>query len=334
MRGRVSDRRRRGLPRPPRTSRSPAAARATRPSATASTRSSRGRSRPASASRRRSPSTAPASPTPPTRSSCKTDDPANELPRIDAYVHTQGGWLQGNCHVLMHSVGRRYGQHATGHADEPPGLPAEDERPGVLGRVRARDADRARAGDPEARAEGRGRRAATARRRATSATAASTGSATPTRGSSTTSSTRRSPRARSSGRTTRSTARRASSTTTGSPSPGSTARAGRPGRSSRRGSSAPPSPTGSCACAGTGRSSSGRRPAVSHSAGQLLATCSGLAGLQRSGCLTGASLIRSDDPAGAAAHLPRPPRRRGRRLPARAARPDVCARAVRDASSG
>jgi hypothetical protein len=42
----------------------------------------------------------------------KTDDPANELPRIDAYVHTQGGWLQGNCHVLMHSVGRRYGQHA------------------------------------------------------------------------------------------------------------------------------------------------------------------------------------------------------------------------------
>ena len=39
-----------------------------------------------------------------------------------------------------------------------------------------------------------------------------------------------------------------------------------------------------------------------HSAGQLLATCSGLAGLQRSGCLTGASLIRSDDPAGAAAH--------------------------------
>src|SRR5919197_3349977 len=38
-----------------------------------------------------------------------TDDPANELPRIDAYVHTVGGWLQGNCHVLMHTVGRRYG---------------------------------------------------------------------------------------------------------------------------------------------------------------------------------------------------------------------------------
>lgn len=41
----------------------------------------------------------------------RTDDPANELPRIDAYVHTQGGFLQGNCHVIMHSVGRRYGQH-------------------------------------------------------------------------------------------------------------------------------------------------------------------------------------------------------------------------------
>src|SRR5262245_17502306 len=38
-----------------------------------------------------------------------TDDPANELPRIDAYVHSVGGWLQGNCHVMMHTVGRRYG---------------------------------------------------------------------------------------------------------------------------------------------------------------------------------------------------------------------------------
>jgi hypothetical protein len=41
-----------------------------------------------------------------------TNDPANELPRVDAYVHTVGGWLEGNCHVLMHSVGRRYGKHA------------------------------------------------------------------------------------------------------------------------------------------------------------------------------------------------------------------------------
>jgi hypothetical protein len=44
-----------------------------------------------------------------------TNDPANELPRIDAYVHSVGGWLQGNCHVLMHTVGRRYGkkEHVT-----------------------------------------------------------------------------------------------------------------------------------------------------------------------------------------------------------------------------
>jgi hypothetical protein len=41
-----------------------------------------------------------------------TNDPANELPRIDAYVHTASGWLASNCHVLMHSVGRRYGKHA------------------------------------------------------------------------------------------------------------------------------------------------------------------------------------------------------------------------------
>jgi len=44
-----------------------------------------------------------------------TNDPANELPRIDAYVHSVGGWLQANCHVMMHSVGRRYGkkEHVT-----------------------------------------------------------------------------------------------------------------------------------------------------------------------------------------------------------------------------
>jgi hypothetical protein len=39
-------------------------------------------------------------------------DPADELPRIDAYVGTAGGFLQANCHVLMHSVGRRYGREA------------------------------------------------------------------------------------------------------------------------------------------------------------------------------------------------------------------------------
>jgi len=39
-------------------------------------------------------------------------DPADELPRIDTYVATAGGFLQANCHVIMHSVGRRYGREA------------------------------------------------------------------------------------------------------------------------------------------------------------------------------------------------------------------------------
>ncbi|HZT15135.1 MAG TPA: hypothetical protein VFA19_04240 [Gaiellaceae bacterium] len=37
-----------------------------------------------------------------------THDPADELPRIDAYAHSVGGWLPANCHILMHAVGRRY----------------------------------------------------------------------------------------------------------------------------------------------------------------------------------------------------------------------------------
>lgn len=37
-----------------------------------------------------------------------THDPADELPRIDAYSHSVGGWLPANCHILMHDVGRRY----------------------------------------------------------------------------------------------------------------------------------------------------------------------------------------------------------------------------------
>ena len=67
-----------------------------------------------------------------------------------------------------------------------------------------------------------------------------------------------------------------------------------------------------------------------HSAGQLLATCSGLAGLQRSGCLTGASLIRSDDPAEQLRTCRRLPGSEARRLPAGAARPDLCARPLLD----
>lgn len=38
----------------------------------------------------------------------RTHDPADELPRIDAYVHTTNGWLANNCHILMHTVGREY----------------------------------------------------------------------------------------------------------------------------------------------------------------------------------------------------------------------------------
>ena len=68
-------------------------------------------------------------------------------------------------------------------------------------------------------------------------------------------------------------------------------------------------PSRTCASAGTAHCSSGRRRAA-HSASGLLATCSGLHGLQLAGCLTGASLIRSDDPLEQLPDL-RGPRRRG-----------------------
>lgn len=42
----------------------------------------------------------------------RSHDPADELPRIDRYVAAAGGYLQANCHVLMHAVGRRYGRIA------------------------------------------------------------------------------------------------------------------------------------------------------------------------------------------------------------------------------
>ena len=38
----------------------------------------------------------------------KSGDPANELPRIDQKVRTGGGFLAGNCHILMHEVGRTW----------------------------------------------------------------------------------------------------------------------------------------------------------------------------------------------------------------------------------
>jgi hypothetical protein len=37
-------------------------------------------------------------------------DPARELPRIDVYARITGGFLASNCHILMHTVGRRYGK--------------------------------------------------------------------------------------------------------------------------------------------------------------------------------------------------------------------------------
>jgi hypothetical protein len=37
-------------------------------------------------------------------------DPADELPRIDKRVRAAGGYIEGNCHMIMHVVGRRYGR--------------------------------------------------------------------------------------------------------------------------------------------------------------------------------------------------------------------------------
>jgi hypothetical protein len=38
----------------------------------------------------------------------KSHDPANELPRIDRRVREAGGYVQSNCHMMMHVVGREY----------------------------------------------------------------------------------------------------------------------------------------------------------------------------------------------------------------------------------
>jgi hypothetical protein len=38
----------------------------------------------------------------------RSRDPANELPRIDRKVRAGGGYLEGNCHMMMHVVGRTY----------------------------------------------------------------------------------------------------------------------------------------------------------------------------------------------------------------------------------
>jgi hypothetical protein len=38
----------------------------------------------------------------------RSKNPANELPRIDRKVHAGHGYLEGNCHMMMHVVGRMY----------------------------------------------------------------------------------------------------------------------------------------------------------------------------------------------------------------------------------
>jgi hypothetical protein len=38
----------------------------------------------------------------------KSRDPARELPRIDGKVHASGGYLDANCHLFMHEVGRTW----------------------------------------------------------------------------------------------------------------------------------------------------------------------------------------------------------------------------------
>jgi hypothetical protein len=38
----------------------------------------------------------------------KSHDPADELPRIDRRVRQAGGYVQSNCHMMMHVVGRMY----------------------------------------------------------------------------------------------------------------------------------------------------------------------------------------------------------------------------------
>jgi len=40
----------------------------------------------------------------------RSKDPAHELPRIDRKVRAGRGYLQGNCHMMMHVVGRMYAQ--------------------------------------------------------------------------------------------------------------------------------------------------------------------------------------------------------------------------------
>ena len=126
--------------------------------------------------------------------------PAHELPRNHAHRWTH----------LCRS-GRRFALDADG-------VPAEEQRPGLHRRLRARSRHRCRTGHrPEAVLDRR-RRCAKTPARAISATAAPTASGTPSCASTTIGSARLSASVAGSGRRRPPTARRAPTTTTGSPS--------------------------------------------------------------------------------------------------------------------
>ena len=86
----------------------------------------------------------------------ESHDSAQELPRIDAYVASSGGYLQRSCHVLMHSVGRRYGARGAPDDRAPARLPPAHERRELLRRLRTRAAHVPRAADRRAQPRGGG----------------------------------------------------------------------------------------------------------------------------------------------------------------------------------
>ena len=56
----------------------------------------------------------------------KSQDPANELPRIDRRVREAGGYVQSNCHMMMHVVGRMYARSGAGSTKgKPSSIPME-----------------------------------------------------------------------------------------------------------------------------------------------------------------------------------------------------------------
>jgi hypothetical protein len=261
----------------------------------------------------------------------KTNDPADELPRIDEYVHTQAGWLQANCHVMMHTVGRRFGQHAKVTLTNLLTYLPKTNDPGCSagfahGMLIALGPEIQKLGPQGAAAScnraptryqryscihGLGHAYARQFNDFVDPALASCKKLGPDD---------------------------AVDCAQGVFHDYWIAVAGLDG--TRRPAGTILSPRKLCSsqpdrfvrvCWYRALLERPPRGGV-HSAGQLLATCSGLAGLQRSGCLTGASLIRSDDPAEQMRTCRSLAGIRGRRLPARPACPDVRARSLRDAA--